>query len=214
MNIQTDYPEIQIAAGDVKLPGHLVIVENTKGIIVFSHGSGSSRFSPRNNLVAQFLQRRGFSTLLFDLLTKEEDKDYEKRFDISLLKDRLVGVTKWLQQNPETSNMPIAYFGASTGAASALSAAALLGSDIKAVVSRGGRPDMVLADLEKVEAATMLIVGGLDKAVIEFNDQAYQKLGGVRNMTIVPDASHLFIEEGKLLDVAELAVEWFNKYLI
>ncbi len=213
MKTISNYKEIEIFTDSTKLKGHLVIVENAKGIILFSHGSGSSRFSPRNNLVAQYLQKRGFATLLFDLLTREEDEVYENRFDIDLLTERLVNVTKWIQKFPQTRDLPIGYFGASTGAASALMAAAKLGSTIKALVSRGGRSDMAIEALEEVKTPTLLIVGERDKSVIKLNTIAYEKLKGIKKMELVLNATHLFPEEGKLEEVAKLAGDWFEKYI-
>jgi len=213
MQTISNFKEIEIAADSVKLKGNLAIIENAKGIVLFSHGSGSSRFSPRNNFVAQYLQKRGFATLLFDLLTSEEDKVYDNRFDIDLLTERLVEVTKWIQKFPQTKALKIGYFGASTGAASALKAAAVIGSSIKAVVSRGGRPDMAVGALEKVKSPTLLIVGDKDKPVIQLNDNAYQKLACIKRMELVIDATHLFPEEGKLEEVAVLAGDWFEKYV-
>ena len=205
MQTISNYKEIELSAGSVKLKGNLAIVENAKGIILFSHGSGSSRFSPRNNLVAQYLQKRGFATLLFDLLTSKEDELYENRFDIELLTERLVSVTKWVQKFPQTRDLAIGYFGASTGAASALNAAAKLGTFIKAVVSRGGRPDMAMEALEEVKAPTLLIIGERDKLVIQLNDDAYQKMKCIKKMELVLNATHLFPEEGKIEEVGELA---------
>ena len=213
MRTLTDFREIEIPVGNLNLKGHLVVIENAKGIVLFSHGSGSSRFSPRNNFVAQVLQKNGFATLLFDLLTEEEDQVYENRFDIDLLTDRLVSVTKWVQKFPQTTDLPIAYFGASTGAAGALKAAAIMGKKIKAVVSRGGRPDLAMPVLEEVKAPTLLIIGERDKLVIELNDTAYQKLKGIRKMEIIPNATHLFEEEGKLEEVADMTVQWLEEYL-
>ena len=213
MRTTIDHQEISISTDSVELKGNLTVVKNAKGIILFSHGSGSSRLSPRNNFVAQMLQKRGFGTLLFDLLTEEEDQVYANRFNINLLTERLIAATKWVQKFPETKNLEIGYFGASTGAASALNAAAEMGASIKAIVSRGGRPDLAMEDLELVKTPTLLIIGERDKLVIQLNDQAYQKLSGVRKMELVTNATHLFPEEGKLEEVAELAANWFNKYL-
>lgn len=213
MRTISNQQEIEILTDSVKLKGNLAVVKNATGIVLFSHGSGSSRLSPRNVFVAETLQERGFATLLFDLLTEEEDEVYENRFDIDLLTRRLVAATKWVQNYPQTKNLNIGYFGASTGAASALKAAAEIGATIKALVSRGGRPDLAMDDLELVKTPTLLIIGERDKLVIQLNDQAYQKLKGIKKMELVTNATHLFPEEGKLEEVAELAANWFDKYL-
>lgn len=205
--------EVKIRIGAEELMGNLHIPANATGIVIFSHGSGSSRHSSRNRYVASVLEDEGFGTLLFDLLTEEEDRIYENRFDIPLLIQRLVHVTQWLQSQEELQHMPMGYFGASTGAASALGAAAELGGAIKAVVSRGGRPDLALPVLPRVKAATLLIVGSLDHPVIGMNEEAYDALNTERTLTIVPGASHLFEEPGKLEEVAHLAMEWFRHHL-
>ncbi|GAA4946279.1 hypothetical protein GCM10023314_19470 [Algibacter agarivorans] len=200
---------ISIPLKDVILLGEICIPQKAIGLVIFSHGSGSSRLSPRNKYVAKILQEKGLATLLFDLLTKEEDTVYENRFNIELLTKRLIEVTKWVKNQSETSNFPIGYFGASTGAASALKAAANLKSDIAAVVSRGGRPDLAMEDLKKVTAPTLLIVGGDDTIVIKLNKEAYQKLQCERSLEIIPNASHLFEEKGKLEKVAIQSAKWF-----
>lgn len=205
--------EISIRLKKVSLQGLLGIPENPRGIIIFSHGSGSSRYSARNNYVADQLRKHHFATLLFDLLTEEEDRIYENRFNIDLLTERLVEVSKWIEDHPEISHLRSAFFGASTGAASALKAAARLGNKVKAVVSRGGRPDLAEEELPKVKAPTLLIVGGDDTVVISLNKMAYDKLNCEKELKIVPGATHLFEESGKLEEVAELASEWFSKYL-
>ncbi|MEM2208946.1 MAG: alpha/beta family hydrolase [Nitrososphaerota archaeon] len=205
--------EVKIQINSINLDGILGIPENAKGIVIFAHGSGSSRFSPRNNFVARELRKIGLATLLFDLLTEEEDLIYENRFNIDLLADRLIAVTEWVKSNNETKNLKIGYFGASTGAAAALQASTKI-EDIKAIVSRGGRPDLVLDYLPKVKAATLLIVGELDEYVIELNKIAYKKLKVEKELKIIPGASHLFEEPGKLEEVSQLAKEWFLKYLI
>jgi len=207
------YKEIEIKVDSIKLKGNLRLIENSKGIIIFSHGSGSSRLSIRNNYVAGLLEDIGFSSLLFDLLTIEEDTVYENRFNIKLLSDRLIKVTKWVQNYKETKHLEIGYFGASTGAASALTAASMLGKSIKAVVSRGGRPDLAMDILDKVKSPTLLIVGGYDDAVIELNKKAKSKINSICELKIVERASHLFQEQGKLEVVAKLSGEWFNKYI-
>ena len=198
MQTEQKYKSVNIVLDGLVLKGNLAVPKNAIGMVIFSHGSGSSRLSPRNNYVAEVLQEKGLATLLFDLLTKDEDHIYENRFNIDLLTMRLIDVTKWVQRQKETKGLAIGYFGASTGAASALRAAAFYGKDIKAVVSRGGRPDMALQDLHKVTAPTLLIVGGWDDAVIELNEKAYQKLKSERKLEIVPMATHLFEESGKL----------------
>ena len=197
----------------VILKGNLVTPKNSIGLVIFSHGSGSSRLSPRNNFVAEVLQKNDLATLLFDLLTEDEDSVYKNRFDIDLLTLRLIDVTQWVQQQKETKNLSLGYFGASTGAASALRAAAFYEKTIRAVVSRGGRPDLDLNDINKVTAATLLIVGGNDEVVIELNKKAYQKLQCQRKLEIIPNASHLFEEPGKLNEVAQISASWFAMYL-
>ncbi len=211
--IKETYEEIEIKVDSIKLKGNLRLIENSKGIVIFSHGSGSSRFSIRNNYVAGLLQGMGFSSLLFDLLTIEEDAVYENRFDINLLTDRLIKVTKWVQNYEETKHLKIGYFGASTGAASALKAASILEKSVKAVVSRGGRPDLAMDILDKIKSPTLLIVGGFDDVVIELNKKAKSKINSICELKIVERASHLFQEQGKLEIVAKLSGEWFNKYL-
>jgi putative phosphoribosyl transferase len=205
--------EINIILGSVVLIGNLTIPENAKGIVVFSHGSGSGRLSSRNRLVAEMIQQQGFGTLLFDLLTEVEDQDYENRFNIDLLSSRLIETTEWLMQNKETKKYPIAYFGASTGAASAIRAAAYFEKKIKAVVSRGGRPDLALNVMHLVAAPTLLIVGQRDTSVIEMNKKAFDLLVSEKEMKIIPGATHLFEEPGKLVEVADLAISWYKKYL-
>jgi len=205
---------LKIKTDGTELEGELLLPDNPKGLVIFSHGSGSSRFSPRNLMVAEKLRAEGFGTLLLDLLTKEEDDIYENRFNINLLTDRLVEATKWVKNIPEAGPLPIAYFGASTGAASALWAAAILKENITAVVSRGGRPDLVLDKLHLVTAPTLLIVGGYDGPVIELNQKAFERLGSEKEFQIVPGASHLFEESGKLEIVAQAAIGWFNKNIV
>lgn len=212
-SIVQSYKEIEIDIGEISLKGNLRLADNSKGIILFSHGSGSSRLSIRNNYVAGLLVEQGFSSLLFDLLTAKEDTIYENRFDIELLTERLVKVTKWAMEYEETKKMPIGYFGASTGAASALSAAAQMGKSIKAIVSRGGRPDMAMPVLKDIKIPTLLIVGGNDDVVIELNKKAKAAIGGICELDIVEGATHLFSEAGKLEIVAKHTAEWFDKYL-
>ena len=205
---------VHIPAGHVELGGELILPSSATGVVLFAHGSGSSRFSPRNTYVAQVLQQRGIGTLLFDLLTREEDQVYETRFDIALLTARLIAATKWMQINPETKKLSIGYFGASTGAAAALQAAAEMGHAISAVVSRGGRPDLAGATaLRRVTAPTLLIVGGADYGVIELNQQAEALLNCEKQLKLVPGATHLFEEPGTLQQAAGIAAEWFARYL-
>lgn len=206
--------DLDIPLSSVTLKGDLVIPDNPKGIVIFSHGSGSGRFSSRNRMVAELIQKENIGTFLFDLLTQEEDELYENRFDIDLLSDRLIETTQWLMDYKSTKNLPIGYFGASTGAASALRAAAYFKTKIKAVVSRGGRPDLAITELPQVTAPTLLIVGGLDVPVIGMNKMAFDELESVKEMKIIPGATHLFEEPGKLLEVAELAIVWYKRHLI
>lgn len=205
--------EISIPLPSVVLKGELVLPENSLGIVTFSHGSGSSRLSPRNIMVRELMQQHGIATLLFDLLTEEEDRIYENRFNIDLLVSRLIDTTEWLMQNKTTKNLPVGYFGASTGAASALRAAAYFGKSIKAVVSRGGRPDLALNALPLVTSPTLLIVGQLDVPEIKKNKLAFDQLQSTKEMKIIPGAAHLFEEPGKLTEVADMAIAWFNEYL-
>ncbi len=202
--------EVTIKLNGAKLSGSLETPSDAVGIVVFAHGSGSSRHSPRNNFVAQELRKARLATLLFDLLTEKEDEVYETRFDIGLLTKRLVAVTRWLATQNIT--LPIGYFGASTGAAAALDAAAELDDKVKAVVSRGGRPDLATR-LERVTAATLLIVGEEDKAVIGMNKEAKRRLHCKNKIEIVPGATHLFEEPGTLETVAKIAAGWFTTHL-
>lgn len=204
---------VNIPINEIILEGILSIPENAKGIIIFVHGSGSSRLSPRNNFVARELQKAGFATLLFDLLTEQEDENYENRFNISLLVDRLKKVTDWVAQQKEIKALPIGYFGASTGSASAIIAAADLESKIKAIVSRGGRPDLAGSALKRLTTPVLLIVGGDDYEVIELNREASLQIKTEKSIQIVPGATHLFSEPGALEEVARMAAEWFKKYL-
>lgn len=206
-----------IPAG-VMLPGDLTIPANAKGIVVFVHGSGSSRMSPRNQRVAAGLQDRDFATLLFDLLTAEEEwvdaRTGSLRFDVAMLAERLVKVTDWLGTQDATRQFDIGYFGASTGAAAALIAAAMRPDAVDAVVSRGGRPDLAGSYLEKVRAPTLLIVGGDDAPVIRMNESALERLASpMKRLEIVPGATHLFEETGTLERVSALAQSWFQRYL-
>ena len=213
MLLEEKHKTIEIPLNQVVLKGNLFIPENARALILFSHGSGSSRLSPRNNYVASVLQHEGLATLLFDLLTEEEDRLYKTRFNIDLLTQRLIDVTDWIKTQKETKGLQLAYFGASTGAASALSAAAYFGDEIAAVVSRGGRPDLAMTELHMVTAPTLLIVGGWDKVVIVLNQKAYSKLRCERKLEIVPEATHLFEERGKLEEVATLSAKWFTGHL-
>ena len=205
--------EVEIQAGPIRLPGHVTVPERAVGMVVFAHGSGSGRHSPRNRYVAAELQRGGLGTLLFDLLSEAEAQDRENVFDIELLAGRLAVAAEWIRERPETAHLPIGYFGASTGAAAALVAAASPDSDAQAVVSRGGRPDLAGEALESVRAATLLIVGGNDVHVLDVNRQAQVRLRSEHRLTIVPGAGHLFEEPGALETVAELARDWFVTHL-
>ncbi len=210
--------EMHIHVSGVTLTGTLVIPAPAEGLVLFAHGSGSSRHSPRNQFVAQALQSRNIGTLLFDLMTREEEAvdqlTGELRFDIPFLAQRLVAVTRFVLDLPETSILKTGYFGASTGAAAALVAAAEVHGEVKAIVSRGGRPDLAGAALSRVSAPTLLIVGGDDEPVIEMNESAMAKLAArEKKLVIVPGATHLFEEPGKLEIVAQLAADWFAKYL-
>ncbi len=205
---------VRIPAAPVELDGELNLPPGAKGVVLFAHGSGSSRFSPRNTYVAGVLQQRGIGTLLFDLLTREEDQDYDTRFDIALLTRRLLAATAWLQDEPGTQGLKLGYFGASTGAAAALQAAAVMGGRIAAVVSRGGRPDLAgERALAGVTAPTLLIVGADDYGVIELNQQAYALMSCKRELILVPGATHLFEEPGTLQQAAGAAAEWFATHL-
>ena len=205
--------EVAITLDDCQLAGNLQVPDQARGMVIFSHGSGSSRHSSRNRYVARVLEEAGFGTLLFDLLTEAEDASYQNRFDIGLLTQRLISVTIWLANLEPVAHQPLGYFGASTGAASALGAAANLGAKIKAVVARGGRPDLALAVLPQVTAATLLLVGSRDEQVLALNRQAFDRLQTTRELTVVPGASHLFEETGKLEEMAGLAAQWFRRYL-
>ncbi len=208
---------LQIPAGEVTLAGDLEIPENACGLVLFAHGSGSSRRSPRNQAVAQTLRDAGLATLLFDLLMpNEEIKDAytaHLRFDIGLLSRRLATVTEAISEDPRCANFRLGYFGASTGGAAALRAAAALGTKISAVVARGGRPDLAGEALEYVRAPTLLIVGERDEQVLRLNENAYARLRSEKALAIVPRATHLFQERGALEEVARLAAEWFHKHL-
>lgn len=204
---------VKIAKGHIALQGILGLPVGPRGVVVFAHGSGSGRLSPRNNFVSRRLQQGGLATLLLDLLTEDEADDRRKVFDIDLLADRLLLAKTWLEAEPRTGNLGIGYFGASTGAGAALQAAAREPSNIKAVVSRGGRPDLAEPYLPSVTAPTLLIVGGHDEPVIEMNRSAYDLLTCEKKLVIVPGATHLFEEPGTLEQVAEQASRWFVRYL-
>jgi putative phosphoribosyl transferase len=208
---------VKVPAGEVSLEGNLVVPVGVRGVVLFAHGSGSSRHSPRNRYVARVLQDAGLGTLLVDLLTSEEERvdamTAHLRFDIGMLAERLVGATDWLGQYPSTRQLDVGYFGASTGAAAALVAAAQRPEVVGAVVSRGGRPDLAGEALARVKAPTLLIVGGNDVPVIAMNQEAMEQLHTEKRLVIVPGASHLFEEPGTLEQVAALARDWFLRYL-
>ncbi len=203
----------EVTIGPLGLAGTLHVPAAASALVVFAHGSGSSRFSPRNMAVANALNAQGIATLLFDLLTPDEEENRANVFDIPLLAERLIGVVHWIDSEPELARLPLGLFGASTGAAAALVAAAQLGSRIGAVVSRGGRPDLADAALADVTAPTLLIVGGLDYGVIELNEQAFARLTAPKSIEIVPGATHLFPEPGRLELVIEHAARWFKSHL-
>ena len=208
---------VRIPAGDATLEGDLRVPDGATGLVVFAHGSGSSRFSSRNRAVAHSLEERGFATLLMDLLTREEEavdlRTASYRFDIDLLGRRVMSATDWLQTRGDLTTLPVGYFGASTGAAAALIAAAERGDIVRAVVSRGGRPDLAAEALRRVRAPTLLIVGGDDDVVIDLNQEAMEKMTADVQLAIVPGATHLFAEPGALEEVARLAGEWLERYL-
>jgi dienelactone hydrolase len=207
-----------VDAGGVRLEGNLVLPANATGVVLFAHGSGSGRHSPRNRFVAARLQQAGLGTLLIDLLTEDEERidlrTRHLRFDIGLLAGRLVGTIDWLAAQPATKELPVGLFGASTGGGAALVAAAQRPERVAAVVSRGGRPDLAGDALPAARCPTLLIVGGNDDVVIDLNAAALEQLGAaVKELVIVPGASHLFEEPGKLDEVARLAADWFGRYL-
>jgi len=212
MTSQHEY-SVRITIGELSLDGILGLPSGPRGAVVFAHGSGSGRLSPRNNFVARHLQQDGLATLLLDLLTEAEADDRRNVFDIDLLADRLLLAKGWLEAEPRTNDLSIGYFGASTGAGAALQAAARDPSSIKAVVSRGGRPDLAEFYLPSVTAPTVLIVGGHDEPVIEMNQAAYDQLICEKKLVIIPGATHLFEEPGTLEQVAEQASRWFVRYL-
>lgn len=205
---------VRIPAAGAVVEGMLEIPHRAVGLVLFAHGSGSSRHSPRNNHVAGVLRAAGVGTLLMDLLTPMEDRDYARRFDIDLLARRLLDAARWVTAEDATRTLPLGFFGASTGAAAALEAAAVLGDAARAVVSRGGRPDLASPQaLARVTAPTLLLVGGYDSGVIELNQQAYDQLRCKKELVIVPGASHLFEEPGTLEAVAARAAGWFAGHL-
>ncbi|MBO0795955.1 MAG: dienelactone hydrolase family protein [Ktedonobacteraceae bacterium] len=204
---------VRIPIGEIQVEGALAIPEQAQGVVIFAHGSGSSRFSPRNAFVARELRRDGIGILLIDLLTEAEEAIEAARFDVDLLTERLLRSTNWLRNQPCAQNLVIGYFGASTGAAAALKAAAALGSGIGAVVSRGGRPDLAEEVLAQVQSPTLFIVGGRDDIVLRLNRQAYAQLKGTKQFEVVPGATHLFEEPGALEEVARLATRWFQIHL-
>jgi putative phosphoribosyl transferase len=208
---------VKIHSDNATVNGNLEVPAGAGAIVLFAHGSGSSRFSPRNTYVAEVMNKQGIATLLIDLLTADEEAVDEYtgqfRFDVNLLAGRLVDSTRWLKTNPATAKLTVGYFGASTGAAAALIAAAQLPREIKAVVSRGGRPDLAGKSLGEVKAPTLLIVGGDDVEVLELNRQALKLVSAEKRLEIVPGATHLFEEPGKLQQAAELAIAWFLKHL-
>lgn len=204
---------VEISIGDMHFPGTVGIPLGARGLVLFAHGSGSSRFSPRNVFVARGLHEAGLATLLFDLLTEREDRVYETRFDIKLLTERMTGAAEWALAEPFTRELGLGFFGASTGAAAALRAAAKLGPEVFAVVSRGGRPDMTGAVITDVRSPTLLIVGERDTTVVGLNRRAFAQLRVEKELAIVPGATHLFEEPGALEEVTRLAADWFVRHL-
>lgn len=206
-------PLVRIPIGEIQLDAELDIPPGASGLVIFAHGTGSGRLSPRNIAVAQRLRTHGLATLLVDLLTAEEDMNHEKRFDIQLLTDRLGALTDWTQAHPDTKKLPVGYFGASTGAAAALKAAAGRQKTVRAVVSRGGRVDLAKEVLASLKTPTLFAVGQNDFGVLEVNEEAFLEMPGTKELAIIPHATHLFEEPGTLDRVAQLAAEWFNEYL-
>ena len=215
--MQTWSHQVRIPSANVTLDGELLVPPQATGIVLFAHGSGSSRHSPRNQFVAQVIHEASVGTLLFDLLTREEEsldlRTRHLRFDIDLLAQRLLAATTWIQEQSDTQQMRVGYFGASTGGGAALVAAAAAGETVGAVVSRGGRPDLAAAALPRVTSPTLLIVGGRDELVIDLNQKAYDQLRCEKEMKIVHGATHLFEEPGALEEVARLAADWFERHL-
>jgi putative phosphoribosyl transferase len=204
---------VTIGGEALSLSGFLNVPAAAKGIVLFAHGSGSGRFSPRNRFVADHLQQGGIATLLIDLLMTGEEADRRNVFDIDLLSDRVLMASAWLRENGRTKPLPLGYFGASTGAAAALQAAARAPFEVSAIVSRGGRPDLAERDLPHMTVPTLLLVGGEDHPVIEMNRHAYRLLPGPKQLTIIPGATHLFEESGTLEQAAAEALRWFQRYL-
>lgn len=211
--LNVDRFDVEIPFEGFHLEGYLNLPPKIKGVVVFAHGSGSSRKSVRNQFISGELNAKEFGTLLFDLLTPEEDLEYENRFDIPLLSERLQRATEWVQQQEGCKGLPIGLFGASTGAAAAIIVAAKLGKMISAVVSRGGRPDMAMNYLERLESPILLIVGEKDYDVLELNRMAFERIKAEKELAIVSNATHLFEEPGALEEVGRLAVAWFERYL-
>ncbi|WP_245571269.1 dienelactone hydrolase family protein [Catelliglobosispora koreensis] len=205
--------EVQVNAGAVALAGNLTVPAGASSVVIFVHGSGSSRHSPRNTYVAQVLNEAGIATLLFDLLTTGEEANRANVFDIELLAGRLTAVTAWVRAQPWAATLPIGWFGASTGGGAALWAAAEPGADVAAVVSRGGRPDLAMSRLSAVRAPTLLIVGGADDMVLELNREAADELRCPHELSVVAEATHLFEEPGTLASMAHLARDWFTQHL-
>lgn len=204
---------VHIPINGLELEGELVIPPGASGLVIFAHGSGSSRYSPRNKFVAQKLQESSLATLLVDLLSTEEDCDYQNRFDIALLTQRLLAVTDWATRNEQTKDLRIGYFGASTGAAAAILAARSTAGGVKALVSRGGRVDLADEAIDDLTVPTLFIVGQEDYGVREVNEAAFHRLVGKKELAVIPGATHLFEEPGALDHVAELATRWFKHYL-
>lgn len=215
MQETTNANELQVLlpAGDITLTGSLLVPQNPAAVVLFAHGSGSSRKSPRNKFIANVLCEHNIAALLLDLLTPSEKNNFELGFDIDLLSKRILSATKWLQSHPDLHRLPIGYFGSDTGGAAAIEAAALAAEQIGAVVSRGGRPDMAEQYLSRIKAPTLLIVASNDDIIVKLNQQAAQRMLTVHRLDIVPDATHFFEESGKLAIVAKLTVQWFEKHL-
>jgi putative phosphoribosyl transferase len=213
MKASAEY-RVKIEMDSVALEGMLELPQDAQGVVLFAHGSGSSRFSPRNQYVARVLRERCMGTLLMDLLEESESQDRNNVFNIDLLAARVMGADAWLRSNEDTEGLPVGYFGASTGAAAALLAASKLGRNVSAVVSRGGRPDLAMEYLPAVTAPVLLIVGGDDWPVISMNRDALENLPGTKELKIIPGATHLFEEPGALEQVAQLASEWFSRYML
>lgn len=215
MKLDTSFDQqVRIPARNAVLEGVLSLPSGSRTVVLFAHGSGSSRHSPRNRFVADVLHSAGVGTLLFDLLTRAEDVVYDNRFDLDLLTDRLQAATSWLASRPGTADFSLGYFGASTGSAAALLAAAGPGSMVGAVVSRGGRPDLAGESIALVRAPVLLIVGGRDDVVIDLNRRAYQEIKAEKQLSIIPGATHLFEEPGALEAVSRLAADWFTRHLL